>query len=339
MLMQQTFATQEVIVEPTTSHAVRTSENASTLSALYDAFAAGDGDAAADAVTDDYVLHVPGRHPHAGEFWGRHGLRKFVANTQAYNGGLFELAVPVFVVTGDDAFTREVLTINRQHDAEQAFVLRVTNQFKMRDGKVSESWLVPEDQYAYDEYYAHLSVGGLDAPRRVRAHGSAGSVSPLVRPEHTIFADGTAMLAEMYREFWRGNGDAMRELIADDVIVNITHISAMSGIYRGWAGYMTFRERLMAIAGDKYKLDVTALAGDHSDVFATEHIRMNRAWDPTVQTIDVIMHFEIRDGEIVRMDDFPVDPYAWESFYVAPHNGKNDVARNVTAFSASSAED
>jgi hypothetical protein len=51
------------------------------------------------------------------------------------------------------------------------------------------------------------------------------------------------------------------------------------------------------------------------------------------------MHFEIRDGKIVRMDDFPVDPYVWESFYVAPHNGKNDVARNVTAFSASSAED
>jgi ketosteroid isomerase-like protein len=302
--------------------------------------AAGDGDAAADAVTDDYVLHVPGRHPHAGEFWGRHGLRKFVANNRTSNGGgPVELAVPVFVVTGDDAFTREVLTVNRQHDPEQASVLRVTNQFKMRDGKVSESWLVPEDQYAYDEYYANLSVSGVGASPPGRAPRSAGSASPLVQPESEIFADSTAMLAEMYREFWRGNGDAMRELIADDVIVNITHNSAISGMYRGWAGYMTFRDRLMAIAGDKYKLEVTALAGNHTDVFATEHIRMNRIWDPSVQTIDVIMHFEISDGKIVRMDDFPVDPYAWESFYVAPRNGKEDVARKVTAFSASSAED
>jgi ketosteroid isomerase-like protein len=322
-----------------TDHGVLTTGNTKALSALYDAFAAGDIEAAASFVTDDYLLHVPGRQPNAGEYWGVHGLKTFMANDQAYRDGIFELTVPVFVVSGDDAFTREVATVNRQHDPERSFVLRITNQFKMRDGKVAESWLVPEDQYAYDEYYAHLPVGGFDAPRQTRAHGSVDGLQPRVRPEHTIFADGTAMLAEMYREFWRGNGDAMRELIADDVIVNITHNSAVSGTYRGWAGYMTFRERLMAIAGDKYKLDVTALAGNHTDVFATEHIRMNRAWDPRVQTIDVIMHFEIRDGKIVRMDDFPVDPYAWESFYVAPHNGKNEAARNVTAFSASSADD
>jgi hypothetical protein len=42
---------------------------------------------------------------------------------------------------------------------------------------------------------------------------------------------------------------------------------------------LAFREKLMAIAGDKYKLEVVALAGNHTDVFPTEHIRMNRATD------------------------------------------------------------
>jgi hypothetical protein len=45
---------------------------------------------------------------------------------------------------------------------------------------------------------------------------------------------------------------------------------------------------------------------------------MDRAWDPAVQTIFVLMHFEIRDGKITRMDDFPFDAYAWERFYTPP---------------------
>jgi hypothetical protein len=51
------------------------------------------------------------------------------------------------------------------------------------------------------------------------------------------------------------------------------------------------------------------------------------------------MHFEIRDGKIARMDDFPVEPYAWESFFSAPGNGRTEVARKVTAFAASTVED
>ena len=61
---------------------------------------------------------------------------------------------------------------------------------------------------------------------------------------------------------------------------------------------------------------------------------MNRATDPTVQTIAVIMHFEIRDGKIAGMDDFPVESYVWERFFSAPGNGRPEVARKVTAFAA-----
>jgi hypothetical protein len=107
----------------------------------------------------------------------------------------------------------------------------------------------------------------------------------------------------------------MRRVVAPDVVVNIVGRSALSGEYRGWEGYVAFRKRLMSIAGSKYKLDVIALAAGAQDAFALEHIRMNRTWDSTVRDIYVLMHFALNQGVVTRMDDFPVDTYAWESFY------------------------
>jgi ketosteroid isomerase-like protein len=294
--------------------------NAEILKTLYDAFTAGDVETAARFVTDDYVLHVPGRSANAGEYWGSDGLKKFMSNIAGYNGGLFEMTVPAFALSGDDAFTREVIRLNRRHDPEREFILRITNQFKFRDGKLVESWVVPEDQYVYDDYYHQLPAGGYEAPLQRLASGNGGGRprQTLLDTEHATSPESTQLLSDMYADFWRGDGARMRALIADDVVVDITHHSAMSGLYQGWDGYMTFRSKLMAMAGDKYKLEVSALAGNDTDVFATEQIRMNRAWDPTVRAIAVIMHFEIRDGKIARMDDFPLEPLVWEEMYTPP---------------------
>ena len=45
---------------------------------------------------------------------------------------------------------------------------------------------------------------------------------------------------------------------------------------------------------------------------------MDRLGDPTVEEILVLMHFEIENGKIARMDDFPFDTYEWERFYTPP---------------------
>jgi hypothetical protein len=116
----------------------------------------------------------------------------------------------------------------------------------------------------------------------------------------------------------------MRAVIADDVVVNIVGRSAMSGLYRGWDGYMQFRDRLMSMAGSRYKLDVAALAASDRSVFALEYIRMNRRWDPTVREVFVLMHFEVDHGTITRIDDFPLDTYAWERFYCPDSTGGRD---------------
>jgi ketosteroid isomerase-like protein len=288
-------------------------DNAQMLSDLYDAFVTGDAEKATRYVTPDLILHVPGCAWNAGEYWGVDGLRKFMSNIATYNGGLFDMRVPVLSVTGDDAFTREVMRINRKHDPEREFVLKITNQFKLRDGKLSESWVIPEDQRAYDEYYALPNDAQISVtPKEIRHRQHFLDLEPATSPENA------QLLSGMYEEFWRGDKSAMRRLIADDVVVNITNQSAMSGEYHGWDGYMKFRDKLMAMGGMKYKLDVIALAASARDAWATEYIRMNRNWDAAVQTIYVVMHFEIENGKITRMDDFPIDPYAWEQFYTPP---------------------
>jgi len=293
-------------------HSDRTAINAQLLSDLYDAFVTGDVENAVRYVTPDLILHVPGRGWNASEYWGVEGFRKFMSNIATYNGGLFDMRVPVFSVTGDDAFTREVIRINRKHDPEREFVLEITNQFKLRDGKLSEWWVIPENQRTYDEYYA------LPNDAEILATPKAFHRQRLLDIEHATSPENAQLLSCMYNEFWHGNKETMRRLISHDVVVNITNKSAMSGEYHGWEGYMQFRDKLMAMAGTRYKLEVIALAASDKDAWATEYIRMNRRWDKAVQTIYVVMHFEIENGKITRMDDFPVDPFFWEQFYTPP---------------------
>jgi ketosteroid isomerase-like protein len=226
--------------------------NAQILSDLYDAFAAGNVEAALPCVSADFVLHLPGTGHNAGEYWGPAGLRKFMDNIADYNGGVFDLEVPVFAVTGEHGFSREVLRINRTHDPQRVWTLRISNQFRVRTGKLSEVWIIPEDQRLYDEYWT--SPAGVPE-RNPAAQRPVAARRQLLDLAHATSYENAQLLSRMYDQFWNGDMDALRGLIANDVIVNIVGRSAMSGVYQGWEGYMTFRHKLMAMAGSKYKLE------------------------------------------------------------------------------------
>jgi ketosteroid isomerase-like protein len=294
-------------------------QNAATIIELYDAFVAGDIEAAARSVSPDFVMHVPGTGRNAGEHWGVNGFRQYMSNIARHNGGVFDMEVPVFSVSGEHAFTREVIQINRAYDPDRIWTLRISNWMKMRAGRLSELWVIPEEQREYDNYWTppEATTSQSPAPARHRVG---------IRLLHSDRATSRAnqdLLVSMYERFWRGDAAAMGEAIADKVVVNIVGHSAMSGVYQGWTGYMTFRERLVAMTGDKYKLDVIGMAASSNDAWAVEHIRMNRPWDPTVQELRVLMHFRIADGLIVHIDDFPLDTHQWEGFYTPPTTAVN----------------
>ena len=79
---------------------VASNTNADIVRRLYEAFVAGDLEAAATFVATDFVMHVPGTGLNAGEYWGLSGFRKFMSNIARHNGGVFDMDVPVFSVTG-----------------------------------------------------------------------------------------------------------------------------------------------------------------------------------------------------------------------------------------------
>jgi ketosteroid isomerase-like protein len=289
-------------------------QNAATISDLYEAFVDGDIEGAARFVSPDFVMHVPGTGRNAGEYWGVNGFRQFMSNIARHNGGVFDMEVPVFSVSGEHAFTREVIQINRAYDPDRIWTLRISNWMKMRAGRLSELWVIPEAQHEYDDYWTPPGDATPQSRIAVRHRAKA----KLLHSDRATSPANHHLLASMYDAFWRGDAAAMRATIADNVVVNVVGHSGMSGVYDGWAGYMTFRERLIAMMGDKYKLDVIGMAASSTDAWAVEHIRMNRRWDPTVQEIRVLMHFRMEGGLIVHMDDFPLDTHQWESFYTPP---------------------
>lgn len=288
-------------------------DNVDTVNKMYNAFVSGDQDTIAEMISADYVLHVPGNGLNAGEYWGQEGFRRFMSNIAEHNGGVFDMDVPAFAANGEHVFTREVLRINRVADPERVFTLRLANWLKLRNGKLVESWVIPEDLRAYDEYWTTTDAYKPDRPKLQVQHRTE-----ILDLGNAVSARNREIIENMYDRFWAGDANGMRTVISDDVVVNITGRSALSGEYHGWDGYQDFRARLMRIAGDKYHLDVVGLAAGTHNVFAVEYIRMNRAWDPQIHEIYVLMHFEMADGKIIRMNDFPLDSYAWERFYILP---------------------
>lgn len=299
---------------PQTSQGSQSSQDTVRLvRGFYAAFAKGDITAAQKFVTDDFIMHVPGKGLNAGEYWGKDGLREFMGHILGYNGGTFELKVPHFAVNGDTAFTREVVTLNRKKDPAKLWTLRFTMQYKIKDGRVSEAWTMPEEQDVYDAYW----TPSLDSPRGTPASSEPAPALP--DGTHALSPRNTRFLNTFYNTFWSGDLDGIRRMVSDQVEVRIPGHSDISGVYKGWDGFLTFRQRVMATVGSRYKLDVSALAGDSTGGFAREFIRMNRPWDPEVKPIEVTMYYTVRHGKIVKMEDIPVDTGAWQDFFTAPH--------------------
>jgi hypothetical protein len=88
-------------------------DNARLLQRFYAAFMAADAEATTALVTPDFVMHVPGKGLNAGEYWGRDGLRQFMANIKQYNGGVFSMKVDALATGAGTAFTHEIVVINR----------------------------------------------------------------------------------------------------------------------------------------------------------------------------------------------------------------------------------
>src|SRR6266511_446648 len=171
-------------IDPRAAHAASDQRNAELVQSFYAALRVGDVTAAAERVYPDFVAHIPGSGTNAGEYWSIDGFKTLMSNVFAYNGGHFDVRIPVISVNGPDVFTREVIKLNRKDDPERIWTLPVSMHYKIKAGKISEMWVLPEDQRLYDEYWS----GSITTNRAKRA--ALGAPEPTWSQTTGVSIDG-----------------------------------------------------------------------------------------------------------------------------------------------------
>jgi uncharacterized protein len=124
----------------------------STLTELYAALGAGDPARAAATLTEDSVLHVPGRSANTGSYRGREEILGFVARSAELSGNTLQLSVDRVLDDGEYAVALATYTASRP-DRDKPLENNLAHVARLRDGLIAESWLHSRDQYEVDDFW------------------------------------------------------------------------------------------------------------------------------------------------------------------------------------------
>jgi ketosteroid isomerase-like protein len=117
----------------------------------YEAFAKGDMDTLNDLFADDIKWHAPGRGPLSGDYNGKQEVFDVFAKVFELSGGTFNLEL--HDVLANDEHVATLLTAKGERNGKK-LASRGVQVFHVKDGKVTESWLHSEDQFAVDEFFS-----------------------------------------------------------------------------------------------------------------------------------------------------------------------------------------
>jgi ketosteroid isomerase-like protein len=114
-----------------------------------EAMVARDVGGIAESFTDDVVIHVPGRNALSGDYRGRQAVmvRLFQAWEESFGG----LEIVVHDVLSNDEHV-VLLSDRRAHRGDRTVEMRAASIYHVRDGRISEAWLMEWDPYAIDEF-------------------------------------------------------------------------------------------------------------------------------------------------------------------------------------------
>jgi ketosteroid isomerase-like protein len=125
--------------------------NEKVLRSLYPAFAGRDLESAKALLAEDVVFHQPGRHQLSGEYVGIDAAVQMMRELADRSDGTFR-AEPHDVLADDEhAIGLLRVTAERQGRELDATVAHVAH---IHDGRITELWIQPSDQYAIDEFWA-----------------------------------------------------------------------------------------------------------------------------------------------------------------------------------------
>jgi PPOX class probable F420-dependent enzyme len=130
--------------------------NARLLEAFYQAqaaFYAGGDDTTVlrGLLADDIVWHVPGRSPIASHYHGHQEVLGYFAARRAHAKATFQ--VQPRAILADDERAVQLADGQLERDG-QLRTWQTVGVFRIVDGKIAECWLVPFDQYLFDELWS-----------------------------------------------------------------------------------------------------------------------------------------------------------------------------------------
>jgi uncharacterized protein len=114
-----------------------------------DAMVARDVGAIADCFTDDVVFHIAGRNSLSGDYSGRH--RVMTELFQAWEEAFGRLEIDVHDLLANDRHV-VVLSDRRAEREGRTLEMRAAGIYHVRDGRISEAWLMEWDPYSIDRF-------------------------------------------------------------------------------------------------------------------------------------------------------------------------------------------
>jgi ketosteroid isomerase-like protein len=112
---------------------------------------AGDVPGFLELHTEDVVMHIPGAGPMAGAYRGHQGIVESFQKEMGLLDGPPTVRAHDDLASDDHAVSLFIQTIRR---GGRTLEVPTTVIAHVRDGKFAEVWLQPEDQAAYDEFFA-----------------------------------------------------------------------------------------------------------------------------------------------------------------------------------------
>ncbi|MFL5684549.1 MAG: nuclear transport factor 2 family protein [Chloroflexota bacterium] len=109
---------------------------------------------AADALpfyTEDLVLHIPGRSPHAGTFRGQDAVLAYYTRLFRDTDGRFT-PLGVDDILASDSHAASLVRWKVERNGRELEIDRVVI-YRIEDGRIAEIWVRDWDQYAYDELF------------------------------------------------------------------------------------------------------------------------------------------------------------------------------------------
>ena len=114
-------------------------------------YAGGDAEPVSEMMSDDVAWHVPGRSAIAGHYYGKEAVLDYFQRRSERASGTFRIDFHDVLANDDRAV---VLAGGRARREGREVSWETAGVFRIVGGRVAECWLLPFDQYAFDEIWS-----------------------------------------------------------------------------------------------------------------------------------------------------------------------------------------